>query len=452
MALARARHGRLPTPQTLLVGRAEDIEAAKRLVEDGQLLTLTGPGGSGKTRLAIAVAERIAERFGDGTWFVALDAVYEAHLVVPEIITTLGLGSSAEAPLEQLIEHLRERSVLLVLDNVEQVIDAGDAIARVVRECRSVGILATSRIPLRVYGEQEFPVPALPVPGHERIDVARLGRIASVRLFEERARAAKPSFALTDANALDVADIVARLDGLPLAIELAAARVRMLAPAALRKRLDDRLGTLTGGGRDLPGRQQTLRGAIAWSHDLLDEPDRRLFARFGVFAGSATLAHIEAIAGPADEMGREIIDGVESLAGQSLLRVVESEEDEPRFTMLATIREFAKERLADSGEADRVHRRHAQVYLALAEERVLAFSAYDANNRGTGWFGPMGTEPAARSQGIGQVLLFHCLADMAAQGHHHATIPWVDPVDFYRRCAGAAVSRIFHRYEKVLST
>ncbi len=374
----------LPAMLTSFIER-DEVESVAVLAEDARLLTLTGPGGTGKTRLAIAVAERIAGRFDGGTYFVALDAIREASLVVPEIISTLGMGSYANAPLQRLTEYLEDRAVLLVLDNLEQVVDAGAAISQLVAKCPRLTVLATSRIPLRVYGEQEFPVPALPLPTPNGItDTAVLGEVASVRLFVERARAAKPSFSLDDSTAADVAGIVARLDGLPLAIELAAARARMLAPAALRARLSDRLGTLTGGTRDRTGRQQTLRGAITWSHDLLDAPDRRLFARFGTIAGAAALAQIEAICGPADEIGRDVFQGIGSLVDQSLVQAVESDDDEPRFAMLSTISEYARERLAQSGEAERIERRHAEVYLALAEEaapRLLGPDAATWNDR-----------------------------------------------------------------------
>ncbi|MEX1345734.1 MAG: AAA family ATPase [Candidatus Limnocylindrales bacterium] len=358
----------LPTARTSFVERGE-VDAVVDLAERSRLVTLTGPGGTGKTRLAIASAERLAERFDDGTWFVALDALTEADLVVPEIVAALGIAGGTDAPLERLLHHLHDRSVLLVLDNLEQVVGAGPDIGRIVAQCPRVTIIVTSRVRLRVYGEQAFAVPALPLPTAPLVgDVTALREVASVRLFEERARAAEPSFEVDQANAADVAEVVRRLDGLPLAIELAAARIRLLHPAALRARLDDRLGILTGGARDRPGRQRTLRGAIAWSHDLLDEPDRRLFARFGVIAASASLSQVEATCGPAAEIGRDVLDGLDSLAEQSLLRVLEGDEDEPRFAMLSTIREYARERLAESGEAPALERRHAEAYLALAEE------------------------------------------------------------------------------------
>lgn len=357
---------RLPSQLTSFVTRTE-VQAVADLTGTARLVTLTGPGGTGKTRISIEVARRISHRFGDGTWFVALDAIREPALVPSEIVTALGLPTGGEVPLERLVEYLSGRSVLLVLDNLEQVIEARDAVARIVAECPGVCVIATSRTPLRIYGEQEFPVPALPLPpSAPDISAERAAAYESVRLLEERARAAKPTFTLSDDNAADAADIVARLDGLPLAIELAAARLRVLPLAALRRRLDDRLGALSDGPLDRPDRQRTLRAAIAWSYDLLDEPDRRLFARFGVFAGSPSVAQAEAVTDPDQDIGRDIFDGLESLTQQSLVRVIDDAE-EPRFAMLATIRSFAREMLAASEEADLIHRRHAEVYLAQAE-------------------------------------------------------------------------------------
>jgi predicted ATPase/class 3 adenylate cyclase len=354
----------LPRPLTSFVER-DELAAIVALSERTRLLTLTGPGGTGKTRLAIAVAEQIADRFRDGTWFVALDAVTDSNLVVPAIVTALSVTTSSDAPIEQLIGYLRERSVLLVLDNLEQVVQVGPTLGRLVAECAGVSLLVTSRIPLHVYGEQEFPVPALTTPGRlAGADVGVLMDVASVRLFVERARAVKPAFSLTAENAADVSDVVERLDGLPLAIELAAARIKLLTPAALRERLDDRLGMLTGGSSDLPERQQTLRAAIAWSHDLLDERERRLFARFGAFAGAPALVRVEAVAGPG--LGGDVLEGAASLVEQSLLRV--ENDDEPRFGMLATIRAFAREQLDASDDGEAVRRRHAEVYVGLAEE------------------------------------------------------------------------------------
>ena len=357
---------RLPTQMTSFVGRSE-VEAVSRQLGSARLLTLTGPGGTGKTRLSIEVATAMAPRFSDGTFFVPLESVSDPDLVASEIATVLGVAAVTESPLDRVVAHLRDRSVLLVLDNLEQVVEARTTVSRILSDCPAVSILATSRIALEVYGEQAFPVPTLSLPRTGSSDVADVSTSEAVRLFVERAVAARPDFALTAGNASAVADIVTSLDGLPLAIELAAARLRMLPVEAIRDRLGDRLALLTGGARDLPERQRTLRGAIEWSHGLLDEPDRRLFARFAVMAGGATIEHTERICGPASDLGREVFDGIGSLSQQSLLSIIDHPEG-PRCTMLMTIREFAEDRLAASAEADIIARRHAETYLALCED------------------------------------------------------------------------------------
>jgi predicted ATPase len=357
---------RLPTQVTSFVGRAE-VEAVSRLLAGARLVTLTGPGGTGKTRLAIEVAAAVAPRFSGGAFFVPLDTVSDPSLVASEIATVVGATSGTEDPLERLVAHLRDRAALLVLDNLEQVIEARTTVSRLLADCPKLSVLATSRIPLGVYGEHEFQVPTLSLPRLGSDATADVAESEAVRLFVERAMAARADFTLTDANAPAVAEIVAKLDGLPLAIELAAARLRILPVDALRDRLGDRLALLTSGARDLPERQRTLRGAIEWSHDLLDGPDRRLFSRFAVMAGGATLEHAERVCGPASEVGREVFDGIDSLSQQSLLTVAD-EAGSPRCAMLVTIREYAAERLSASGEADTVARRHAETYLALIEE------------------------------------------------------------------------------------
>jgi predicted ATPase/class 3 adenylate cyclase len=357
----------LPTQLTDFVGRAE-VAAVREALDSARLVTLTGPGGTGKTRLAIQVALEVAPDHPDGTYFVALDGVRDPALVASEVAMTLGLMSGAEAPIERLVAYLAERRLLLVLDNLEQVIEAATDVARLVRECPGLHVLATSRIPLDVYGERELPVPSLSVPAAGlAVDPDMLDAYEAARLFVARAAAARPGFRLDEESAALVADVVRRLDGLPLAIELAAARLRTLPLAALRDRLDGSLAILTGGGRDRPPRQQTLRGAIAWSHDLLDDPDRRLFARLGVMAGSVSLDIIEEVCGPGTELGREVFEGLESLARQSLVRAEDDGSAEPRFTMLATIREYAHERLEELGEEALLQRRHAEAFLLLAE-------------------------------------------------------------------------------------
>jgi predicted ATPase/class 3 adenylate cyclase len=360
--------GRLPAQLTDFVGRAE-VAAVREAIAAARIVTLTGPGGTGKTRLSIQVAMEVAPDFPDGAWFVALDSVRDPALVASEIAMTLGLMPGADTPIERLESYLRERRLLLVLDNLEQVIDAAADVARLVGGSPGLRVLATSRIPLDVYGEREFPVPALRVPeAGTDVDAAMLDDFEAARLFVARARGARSDFRVDDAAAPLVADIVRRLDGLPLAIELAAARLRTLPLGGLRDRLDDRLAILTSGARDRSARQQTLRGAIEWSHDLLDEPDQRLFARLGVLAGPTSLELIEQVCGPSTELGREVFEGLDSLVHQSLVRPVEvAGLPEPRFTMLATIREYAHERLVEVGEADRLERRHATAFLSLAE-------------------------------------------------------------------------------------
>ncbi|MEA2622535.1 MAG: hypothetical protein QOH61_1445 [Chloroflexota bacterium] len=361
-----ARPNNLPVQLTTFVGR-DELSAARDLLGATHLLTLTGPGGTGKTRLALQLAAELMEDFPDGVFFVPLDSVTDPELVASAVVSALGLEVGTQSPVDRLLSWGRNLKVLLVLDNFEQVVDAAPTVSRLLRELPGLRIVATSRIPLHAYGEQEFPVPPLPVPSSEVTDAKSVARSEAVRLFIERAVAVQPSFRLTDENAPDVAEIVRRLDGLPLAIELAAARVRVLPAAAIRSRLDERLALLVGGPRDRPSRQQTLRGAIDWSYDLLDVPDRRLFERFGVFAGGAALSASEAVCGPAADLGEDVLDGVDSLLDKSLLRGVPVSSDDPRFTMLATIREYALERLAASDDGTGIHERHAQHYAALAE-------------------------------------------------------------------------------------
>jgi predicted ATPase/class 3 adenylate cyclase len=358
------RPSNLPVQLTSFVGR-EQLAEASALLGRSRLLTLTGPGGTGKTRLALQVADRALEDHADGAWFVPLETVTDPDQVPAEILAALSVATTGRtAPLDRLLEHLRPRRLLLVLDNLEQIPDLGPLVARLLREAPGVRVLATSRIPLHVSGEQELPVPPLSVP--ETDDVAAMAASEAVRLFTERAMAVRPGFALDPVSVPVVGRIVRRLDGLPLAIELAAARIRTLSPEAIDARLDGVLGLLTGGARDLPARQQTLRGAIGWSHDLLDDPERRLFRRLGAFAGSADLAGVVAVCGDATELGIDPLDGLDSLVDKSLVRAIPGRE--PRFTMLVTIRAYARECLDASGEADRIDDRHLVAFLAFAEE------------------------------------------------------------------------------------
>ncbi len=364
--------GAAPVPATPLVGRDDDVAAVCGLVraEGVRLVTLTGPGGVGKSRLAVEVAQRLGAGFADGVRFVELGSVRAAGLVLAAIAAALGLSTSGGALITDLKSYLRARRLVLVLDNFEQLMGAAPVVAELLGAAPGVVALVTSRMVLRLSGEHEFPVPPLPVPPiGAGGDAAEVRRCASVRLFVERARAASPGFELTSGNAGAVAEICRRLDGLPLAIELAAARVRLLPPQALLARLDDRMGLLTGGPRDLPERQRTLRNTLDWSFDLLSAREQALFARLGVFAGTFDLPAAEAVgaAGPADP-GRagHVMDTLGSLVDSSLVQP-QTRDGEPRFGLLETIREYAVERLRDGADWREAHDRHAAYFRALAE-------------------------------------------------------------------------------------
>ena len=358
----------LPTQLTSFLGRQHEIAEGRQLLMDGRLLTLTGPGGTGKTRLSLQLAADATDRFPDGIYFVPLGTISQSDLVLPTIAQALGLVDPGTQALDRLADHIGSKCILLVLDNFEQVNDAAPQIADLLARAPKMSILVTSRSPLRVYGEQEFPVPPLGLPDPKHLpDFEQLSTYESVALFIERAMAVRPDFAVTSANAPAVAEICVRLDGLPLAIELAAARVRVLTPQAIMERLGDRLKLLSGGSRDLPERQQTLRGAIAWSHDLLDEADQRVFARFAVFAGGARLDAIETVVFDADD-ATDPLDAIASLVDKSLIRQESEPGGESRFRMLSTIREYAMEKLGERGEAEMLRERHAAWVVALAEE------------------------------------------------------------------------------------
>ncbi|HEV8612231.1 MAG TPA: AAA family ATPase, partial [Gemmatimonadales bacterium] len=333
----------LPRQLTSFVGR-EELDQGKRLLAGTRLLTLTGPGGTGKTRLALQLAAEMSEEFSNGVVFVPLDAVRDPELVPSAIASALGLpapAGKATAPLARVLDYLRDRAVLLVLDNFEQVVEGAQTVAQLLGDAGRVKIVATSRIPLRISGEQEFPIPPLRLPQEDAVTAAQARESEAVSLLVARATAARPDFSFTDDNAPAVVDIVRRLDGLPLAIELAAARLRALSVDAIRERLDQRLAMLTGGARDLPVRQQTLRGTIDWSYELLEPADRDLFERFGVFANAACFVEAESVCGPPEELGEDVLDGLFSLTEVSLVRPVPGAIEEPRFAMLATIHEYA---------------------------------------------------------------------------------------------------------------
>ena len=360
----------LPKPLTSFIGRERELAQATRLLQGSYLVTLTGPGGSGKTRLSIALAEAVAGDYPDGVYFVPLAPVQDPGLVPSTIAQSIGLQDARDRPLmEHLVSQLADRQVLIVLDNFEHLLPGAPVVTRLLQETRELRILVSSRSSLRVSGEQECPIPPLPVPDLvTRPTAASLADCESVRLFGERAAAAVPGFTVSDENAAAIAQITRRLDGLPLAIELAAARVKLLPPEVILPRLEHSLGLLTGGSRDLPDRQQTLRGTIAWSYDLLTEGARRLLATCSVFAGGATLEVIETVCAAAVDIGLPVLDGLQELADHSLLRQVRSPGPSPaRYAMLQTIREFAAERLAAMPEADAVRGAHAATFLAAVE-------------------------------------------------------------------------------------
>jgi predicted ATPase/class 3 adenylate cyclase len=358
----------LPTQLTSFIGRRRELTEARRLLDGTRLLTFTGPGGTGKTRLALQLGVEVLDHFPDGVYFAPLAPIADPALVPSTVGQILGLQEAGGQPLvERLLDFLREKRLLLILDNFEQILPAAPFVSDLLKTTDRLKVLVTSRAALHVYGEQEFPVPPLALPDPKHLPALEsLSQYEAVALFVQRAMAAKPDFAVTNENAPAVAEITARLDGLPLAIELAAARIKLLPPQAMLARLQRRLSLLSGGSRDLPVRQQTLRDAIAWSCDLLEEYGKRLMARFSVFVGGCTLEEAEAVCGPASELGRDVLDGLAALADHSLLRH-EDVGGEPRFSMLETIRDFAAERLEAAGEAARIRRRHADVFLALAE-------------------------------------------------------------------------------------
>jgi predicted ATPase len=384
----------VPRPATPLIGREREIAFARAVLAPesdlgaetnernrtprAALLTLTGPGGAGKTRLALHLAAEIGVALADGAVFVALDEISDPALVPAAIAAAVELGDeSGRATPEQIVDNLRDRELLLVLDNFEQVTGAATLVADLLRFCPRLRIVVTSRERLQLRGEQELPLPPLDLPAVTRRTgesdgneagppVDEIRRSAAVQLFVARAQSVNPAFEISVDNAAVIAEICRRLDGLPLAIELAAARVRSLSPRAILDRLDRRLDLLSRGLRDLPARQQTMRDTIAWSHDLLDAVEQRLFARVSVFAGGADLAAVEAVASGDLVDAAAIFDRLESLADKSLLRLVEVGH-ELRLDMLQTIREYGLERLRGCCEDAEMARRHAEYFLALAE-------------------------------------------------------------------------------------
>jgi len=358
----------LPVQLTSFVGRERELEELKNLTENTRLVTLTGAGGSGKTRLALQVATEMIGYFHNGVFFVALAPVTDPRLVASTIAQALGLPETAgRSILDTLKEYLQGKSLLLLLDNFEQVISAAPLVAELLAACAELKILVTSREGLHLNGEREYSVPPLSVPNPTKLPSPEsLVQYAAVDLFLQRAQAVKPDFNITSDTVQAVAEICAQLDGLPLAIELAAARTKVLPPNMIRARLEHPLEFLTGGARDLPARQQALRRAIAWSYDLLDENEQELFRRLAVFVNGCTVDAVEAVSGNHPERV-SILDQLGSLMDKSLLREVEDINGKPRFVMLETLREFGLEHLETSGEEETIRGRHANFFLALAE-------------------------------------------------------------------------------------
>ena len=334
-----------------------------------RLLTVTGVGGSGKTRLAERVSHLALRQFSDGVYFIALDQIDNHDLVVPVIAQTLGVREeSGRTLLECLIEHLRGKNTLLVLDNFEQITEAAVLIGELLANSERLKILITSRVRLNLNPEREYILKPLTIPADEKLTANEFGAFPAVRLFVERAKAVKFDFVLTEENAASIAAICRRLDGLPLAIELAAVRTKLFAPQAILKRLENSLNLLTGGAKDLPRRQQTMRGAIRWSYDLLDADEKKMLDRLSVFRGGFTLEGAEFVGDAGADSGFDLLDVISSLVDKSLLGQREQKDGEPRFRMLVVVREFASEKLSETGEKDEINRRHAHFYNDLAEK------------------------------------------------------------------------------------
>jgi len=379
----------LPIPLTSFFGRVHEVESVTALLRDTsvRLVTLTGPGGVGKTRLALSLAAEVAGTFADGVCFVSLASISDPEQVLPAIAQALGLWEAGNRPLSDHVrDFLCEKHLLLLLDNFEQVAAASPQVATLALSCPHLCLLITSRAALHLSGEYEFPVPPLPTPDLTQLpELQFLVQVAAVRLFVERAHAILPSFELTLANARAIAEICVRLDGLPLAIELAAARIKLLPPQALIKRLEHQLDILTDGARDLPTRQQTLRNTIQWSYDLLSHEESRLFRRLSVFVGGCTLQAATAVAQADDYAGNkdgqlslQVVAGLTSLIDKSLLQQTELDGEEPRLVMLEMLREYGLERLCEQGELETARLAYTAYYLALVEKSKEYLFSRDA--------------------------------------------------------------------------
>jgi predicted ATPase/DNA-binding CsgD family transcriptional regulator len=357
----------LPAETTHFIGRKHEMEAIMGLLGTAHLLTLVGPPGTGKTRLALQVGAKMSGAFREGVCFVSLGPISEPGLVTNAIASAVGVNEVPGLPLiETLKQALAQDQMLLILDNFEHLLSGATQVSELLSAAPNLVVLATSREPLHLYGEREFAVPPLELPDPETLDPQALASCESTALFVERARAVRSDFEVTPENARDIAKVCVRLEGLPLAIELAAARIKLLTPRTLLARLSSRLDTLTGGARNLPARQQTLRNTMEWSNNLLDDGEKALFARLAVFAGGWSLEAAEVVCG--EGLGMAVLDGLASLVDKSLIQQTGEVAGEPRFTMLETIRDYALECLKASGEEEALRGRHASYYTAFAEQ------------------------------------------------------------------------------------
>ena len=366
---AKKSHQNLPAQPTPFIGRATQIKALKDFIlnPDVRLVTLLGPGGTGKTRLSLQVAQEALDHFSQGVFFIALADDTDANQFVSRVAQQLEVREGGRPLLENIKDYLRDKHLLLVLDNFEQLVSTAPIVAEMLAAAPQLKILTTSRIALQLHGEREYPVPPLNLPKPGDISVEDLAGNESVSLFVERAQGSNPNFTLTRENAPAVADICRRLDGLPLALELAAARVKLLPPQAILTRLDDRFKLLTSGARDLPTRHQALRNTLEWSYSLLNAEEKTLYARLSIFVSGFTLEAAEAVCNAEGEL--DILEGLTSLVNNSLLRQEEIE-GEPRFSMLETIRAYALERLAESGEMETLRERHARYFGHIIVEQT----------------------------------------------------------------------------------
>jgi predicted ATPase/DNA-binding CsgD family transcriptional regulator len=357
----------LPAQITSFVGRSTELNALKTLLNTARLVTLTGPPGAGKTRLALEVASAVMDNYRDGVYFIPLASTAAPDLTLQSIAQMLDVKESGRDSLSnELKRHLREKKRLLVLDNFEHLLSAAPLVSELLTAAPYLTVLVTSRAPLRLYGEQEFPVPPLQLPDlKQEISIQSIKSYEAVDLFVQRAKATSPTFTLEN-NAVAIASICVHLDGLPLAIELAAARIKFYPPQTLLIRLGNRLEALSDGPRDFPSRQRTLRATLAWSYDLLSPEEQILFARLGVFAGGCTLDDVQAVCGGG--LNIDTADGMEALINNSLISQVQSPINEPRFMLLETMREYALEKLDESGERAAICERHAQYFLVIAEQ------------------------------------------------------------------------------------